>query len=226
MRSCEVRELGRIGFAQAYALQQELVAARKLGRIPDQLLLLEHPHTITMGRNARAENLLASPEVLERAGIACHATDRGGDVTYHGPGQLVAYPIFDLREWQRDVVAYVRTLEQAVIDTLSDFGIAAQRVAGCTGVWVGGAKICAIGIHLSRWVSSHGLALNVETDLNYFRYIIPCGLEKPVTSMRALGCAVAVETVQQRLAEHIGKLFHLDLRWVGGGCRELEIHAR
>jgi lipoyl(octanoyl) transferase len=168
-------------------LQQQLVARRKQGEIPDQLLIVEHPHVITMGRNGRPENLLAGEEALERAGIAFHATDRGGDVTYHGPGQVVGYPILDLREWKRDVVAYVRGLEQVLIDALAEFGIGAGRESGATGVWVGGAKVAAIGVHISRWVTSHGFALNVETDLTYFRYIIPCGLTRPVTSLRALG---------------------------------------
>ena len=122
--------------------------------------------------------------MLSASGIAFHQTDRGGDVTYHGPGQIVGYPILDLREWKRDVVAYVRALEQVIIDALAEFGIDGGRVPGCTGVWVNGAKIAAIGVHISRWVTSHGFALNMTTDLSYFQYIVPCGLTKPVTSMR------------------------------------------
>ena len=187
MRKCQVRELGRMGYGPALELQQELIAARKQGTAPDQLLLLQHPHVITMGRNGHHENLLASAEILERAGISFFPTDRGGDVTYHGPGQLVAYPILDLREWKRDVGAFVRAVEQTVIDTLADYGIAAGRIPKLTGVWVGERKIAAIGVHISRWVTSHGLALNVSTDLNYFQYIVPCGLTKPVTSIAAWG---------------------------------------
>src|SRR6266849_3167677 len=173
---CELRDLGRIGYAQALELQRDLVARRKHGEIPDQLLIVEHPHVVTMGRNGHDENLLAQPELLARAGIEFHRTDRGGDVTYHGPGQIVGYPIFDLREWKRDVVEYVGAIEQLLIDTLAQFGLAAERVPGATGVWVKGGKIAAIGVHISRWVASHGFALNLDTDLNYFRYIVPCGL--------------------------------------------------
>jgi lipoyl(octanoyl) transferase len=140
MLKCEWQEPGRVEYASAFELQQQLVAQRKAGAIPDQLILLEHPHTITMGRNGRMENLLAGEEILTRAGIAFHPTDRGGDVTYHGPGQIVGYPILDLREWKRDVGAYVRAIEQVLIDTLADFGIQAGRIPKLTGVWVGGAK--------------------------------------------------------------------------------------
>ena len=131
-----------------------------------------------MGRNGHMENVLASEDILERAGIELHHTDRGGDVTYHGPGQIVGYPIFDLREWKRDVVAYVRGIEQVIIEALAEFGFAAGRLAGATGVWVDGAKVAAIGVHISRWVTSHGFALNVDTDLGYFKYIVPCGLDE------------------------------------------------
>ena len=207
MPDCEVRDLGRISFSEAFALQQELVSQRKAGLIPDQLLFLEHPHVITMGRNGHRENLLASEEFLSQAGVEFVHTDRGGDVTYHGPGQLVVYPIFDLRDWKRDVVAYVRALEQVVIDTLAESAIYATRCEGCTGVWVGGAKICAIGVHLSRWITSHGLALNIDTDLSYFRYIVPCGLTKPVTSMRQLGSNASRELVMARMANHFARVF-------------------
>jgi lipoyl(octanoyl) transferase len=162
---------------------------------------------ITLGRNGHRENLLASGDVLRRAGVSFHETDRGGDITYHGPGQIVGYPIFDLREWKRDVVAYVRTLEQVIIDALATFGVDGDRVAGATGVWVGGAKIAAIGVHISRWVTSHGFALNVNTDLNYFRYIVPCGLAKPVTSLALLGSAATREQVQAALISGFSKQF-------------------
>src|SRR3981081_2535798 len=173
---CELRDLGRVPYAEAFALQQQFVERRKRGEIPDQLLIVEHPPVVTMGRNGHDENLLAAPELLERAGIEFHRTDRGGDVTFHGPGQIVGYPIVDLRDWQRDVVEYVRAIEQVLIDTLAEFGIAADRMAGATGVWVDGRKVAAIGIHISRWITSHGFALNLDTDLSYFQYIVPCGL--------------------------------------------------
>jgi lipoyl(octanoyl) transferase len=210
MRSCEVRELGRVSYAEALAVQQELVSRRKQGLIGDQLLLLEHPHVITMGRNAREKNLLASGEILARAGVALYATDRGGDVTYHGPGQLVGYPILDLREWKRDVVGYVRALEQVLIDTLAAFGIAAERLEGLTGVWVYGRKIAAIGVHISRWVTSHGFALNVHTDLRYFQYIVPCGLTLPVTSMQQMGVDATLPEVSSRLAVSFGRVFECE----------------
>jgi lipoyl(octanoyl) transferase len=225
-RGLEIRDLGRMEYAEAFALQQQLVEQRKRGEIPDQFLFVEHPHVVTMGRSAREENVLASPELLERAGIAYHKTDRGGDVTYHGPGQIVGYPIVDLREWKRDVVAYVRGLEQVLIDALAEFGIAGTREPGATGVWTFGgspdrreetareanagaypAKIAAIGVHISRWVTSHGFALNVDTDLSYFRYIVPCGLTKPVTSMRVLGSTAERPEVIAALARSFARVF-------------------
>jgi lipoyl(octanoyl) transferase len=211
MRKCQVRELGRIAYGPAQELQQELTAARKAGTVCDQLLLLEHPHVITLGRNGHHENLLASPQIMERAGISFFPTDRGGDVTYHGPGQLVAYPILDLREWKRDVGAFVRAVEQTIIDTVADYGIEAGRIPKLTGVWVGDRKIAAIGVHLSRWVTSHGLALNVSTDLSYFQYIVPCGLTKPVTSMAQLGVRATLEEVSNSLAAHFGRNFDCEM---------------
>jgi lipoyl(octanoyl) transferase len=211
MRKCQVRELGRIAYGPALELQQQLIAARKAGTAPDHLLLLEHPHVITLGRNGRHEHLLASSEIMERAGISFFPTDRGGDVTYHGPGQLVAYPILDLREWKRDVGAFVRAIEQTIIDTLADYGIEAGRIPKLTGVWVGDRKIAAIGVHISRWVTSHGLALNVSTDLSYFQYIVPCGLTKPVTSMAQLGVRATLEEVSRSLAAHFGRVFDCEM---------------
>jgi lipoate-protein ligase B len=212
MRDCEALDLGRTGYSEALAIQQRTVDERKRGLIPDRFLLVEHPHVVTLGRNARETNVLASPAVLSRAGVEVHATDRGGDVTYHGPGQIVGYPIIDLRDWKRDVVAYVRTLEQVIIDALAVFGVACERDPAATGVWTQGAKIAAIGVHISRWVTSHGFALNVSTDLSYFQYIVPCGLTKPVTSLRALGCEASREEVAAELIENFGKNF---------GCRML-----
>jgi lipoyl(octanoyl) transferase len=211
MRKFEVRQLGRVRYGEALELQERLVAERKQGTVPDQLLLLEHPHVITLGRNGHMENLLASDEILERAGISFYPTNRGGDVTYHGPGQLVGYPIFDLRDWKRDVGAYVRGVEQAIIDTVAEYGITAGRIPKLTGVWVGDRKIAAIGVHISRWVTSHGFALNVSTDLSYFQYIVPCGLTKPVTSMAELGVRAAVEEVGERLAINFGRIFGVEV---------------
>jgi len=213
LSTCEVRHLGRLGYAEAFEMQTELAERRKRGEIRDQLLFVEHPHVITLGRNGHIENLLAGEEHLRSAGIEFHQTNRGGDITYHGPGQIVGYPILDLREWKRDVVAYVRTLEQVIIDTLQQFGISGERSEGNTGVWVDGKKIAAIGIHISRWVTSHGFALNVSTDLSYFQYIVPCGLTKPVTSMRDLGCSASREAVSTALTEQFSIQF---------ACRMLE----
>ncbi|MFB3778976.1 MAG: lipoyl(octanoyl) transferase LipB [Bryobacteraceae bacterium] len=207
MPSCELHDLGRMEYSEAFRLQQDLVEKRKRGLVPDQLLIVEHPHVITLGRNGRAEHLLASEEVLRRAGIAFHHTDRGGDITYHGPGQIVGYPILDLRQWKRDVSAYVRAVEQVLIDTLDGFGISAGRIAGATGVWVDGKKVAAIGVHISRWVTSHGFALNLDTDLSYFQYIVPCGLRMPVTSMAELGCRAGREEVVRALARNFSLVF-------------------
>jgi lipoate-protein ligase B len=207
----ETRDLGRVGYADAFARQQEFVERRKRGEISDQLLIVEHPHVITIGRNGHEENLLARPEVLARAGIDFQQTDRGGDVTYHGPGQVVGYPILDLREWKRDVMAYVRALEQVLIDALAGFGIEAGRDTGATGVWTAQGKIAAIGVHISRWVTSHGFALNLETDLNYFGYIIPCGLARPVTSMQALGCVATRDQVVAAITGHFARIFDREL---------------
>jgi lipoyl(octanoyl) transferase len=211
MRSCEVRQPGRLGYGPALELQRRLIEERKRGAIPDQLLLLEHPHTITLGRNGQMQNLLAGESVLQRSGIEFHPTNRGGDITYHGPGQLVGYPILDLREWRRDVVAYVRALEQALIEALAEFDIQAGRIPRLTGVWVGERKIAAIGVHISRWVTSHGFALNVNTDLSYFQYIVPCGLTKPVTSMAELGARASVAQVSETVAAHFGRVFDFEM---------------
>jgi lipoyl(octanoyl) transferase len=211
MRNCCLRRLGRIDYAAALELQQQLATGRKQGTVSDHLLLLEHPHVITLGRNGHMENLLAGDDVLERAGIGFYPTDRGGDVTYHGPGQLVGYPILDLRDWQRDVGAYVRGLEQALIDTLADYDIEGGRIPKLTGVWVGERKIAAIGVHLSRWVTSHGFALNVSTDLTYFQYIVPCGLSRPVTSMAALGVRATMDEVGEHFARHFARVFDFEM---------------
>ncbi len=206
-RTCDVRDLGAMRWGAAYELQAELVGKRQRGEIGDQLLLVEHPHVVTMGRNGHASNVLASPEVLAATGIEYYETNRGGDVTYHGPGQLVGYPIVHLNEWKRDVHAYVRALEEVIIRALADFGVTGERVAGATGVWAGEAKVCAIGVHLSRWVSSHGFALNVATDLQYFQYIVPCGLTKPVTSLRQLGVAASMDEVKSAVCRRFSEVY-------------------
>jgi len=211
MRKCELRMLGRMGYQAAFDLQRSLVEQRKAGEIPDQFLLVEHPHVITLGRNGHMSNLLASEAVLRRAGVEFEHTDRGGDITYHGPGQIVGYPIFDLREWKRDVVAFVRGVEQALIDAVAEFGIAAGRVEKCAGVWVNGAKLAAIGVHIGRWITSHGFALNHSTDLSFFQYIVPCGLTKPVTSMEALGVRARREDVEAAIVRSFARTFEFDI---------------
>jgi lipoyl(octanoyl) transferase len=212
-RPLAVLELGRMRYADAFAVQQRLVDQRKRGEGMDTLLFVEHPHVVTMGRNGKQHHILASDEVLARTGIEYFETDRGGDVTYHGPGQVVGYPILDLREWKRDVHAYFQGVEQALINALAGLGLAAERVPerGSEGVWVKGAKVAAIGIHISRWITSHGFALNVDTDLNYFKYIVPCGLTKPVCSLRSLGCRAGREEVISAVAASFAEIFDYEL---------------
>jgi lipoate-protein ligase B len=207
MREIEVRDLGRMEYGKAWEVQKELSERRKRGEIRDQLLFVEHPHVLTLGRNGRMENLLASREHLEEMGIDLVEIDRGGDITYHGPGQIVGYPIIDLREWKKDVVAYVRGLEEVVIRMLRGFGIESGRDPSATGVWIEGAKICAIGVHISRWVTTHGFALNWKTDLKYFNYIVPCGLTRPVTSMWKLGVRAERPAVMNALLEAFADVF-------------------
>jgi lipoyl(octanoyl) transferase len=213
MRSCEVLNLGRLDWREAFRIQQQFVQERQRGEGRDRLIFVEHPHVVTMGRNAKDEQLLAAPELLARAGIAFYETDRGGGATYHGPGQIVGYPILDLREWKRDVRAYFRNVEQFLIDALAAFGISADRMPekGHEGVWVNGAKIAAIGIHISRWVTSHGFALNVDTDLTYFQYIVPCGLAKPVCSLRSLGCTASRDEIEHAIAGSFANVFGYEM---------------
>jgi lipoyl(octanoyl) transferase len=215
---CEARWLGRIGYEEAWALQRDLALRRALGAIEDTLLLLEHPPVYTTGRRVVCADRLRVPE--EALGAPLLAVDRGGDITFHGPGQLVVYPIVSLGSRPRAVQAYVRGLEETVIRTLVGYGIEAGRVAGLTGVWVGREKICAIGVRVSRpggaeggWVTSHGLALNVDVDLGWFERIVPCGIaDGAVTSMeRALGEGPALGDVARRLARAFGRAFHRDV---------------
>jgi lipoyl(octanoyl) transferase len=176
-RTMEVRRLGLITYGDALELQAELVKQRRAGEIPDTLLLLEHPHVITLGSGSHDENVLVSPEERAERGIELFDTGRGGDVTYHGPGQLVGYPIFDLKPDRQDLHRYLRDIEEALIGALSDFGVRGGRKEGLTGVWVDDRKLAAIGVRVSSgWITSHGFALNVTTDLSFFGTIIPCGI--------------------------------------------------
>lgn len=257
-----ILQLGTVDYATALSLQQRLVGLHKDGRIGDVLLLLEHTPVITLGRNAKAKNVLASPEVLARRGVEVFECDRGGDVTFHGPGQLVGYPIFDLRGFPAQdarrahlgAVDYVRHLEEVLIRTCADFGIPTKRIPGLTGVWTDvkarvpapaetaeqaepksascgsethppavpgdrnpqDAKIAALGVHISRGVTSHGFALNISTDLSYFNLIVPCGIEsKPVTSMaKELGKAPDAQAVMHSVSRHFGQVFQSQILWL------------
>lgn len=208
-----VEQLGRVGYAAALERQRERVADRKAGTIPDTLLLLEHPHVYTLGRNARAENILVTAEWLASRGAQVFHTDRGGDVTYHGPGQLVGYPILDLTQHRRDISWYMRSLEEVFMLTARDWGIAAGRSPGAAGVWVGNDKLTAMGVHVSRWVTSHGFAMNVNTDLSHFQWIVPCGLHgKGVTSLaKLLGRDVEMEAVTERVVQHFAEVFAVEV---------------
>ena len=235
MKELLVVNLGLIEYGAALELQGRVVAARKSGAIHDVLLLCEHPHVITLGRSGKISNLRASDHVLHQMGVAFFETNRGGDITYHGPGQLVGYPILNLAEIRRDVAWYVRSLEETMIRATAEFGIASKRVAGRTGVWVDLAaaaagkevkeakdakemkdeeKLAAIGVHLSRWVTSHGFAYNVSTDLRYFDLIVPCGIAgKRATSLeKLLGRRVDFKEVAPRLASHLGEIFSREPR--------------
>jgi len=233
-----VLELGTVDYAGGLRLQERLVGLRKEGRIGDVLVLLEHPPVITLGRNAKGTNILASPESLVERGVEVFECDRGGDVTFHGPGQLVGYPIFDLRglpsadgkHKTMGAIEYVRRLEEVLIRTCADFGIATGRICGLTGVWTAPdeasaiapgpnpaeAKIAAIGVHISRAVTSHGFALNVDTDLSYFDLIVPCGItSKPVTSMaKELRRKLSIEAVAQSVSRNFGFVFQAQMLWL------------
>ena len=253
MTSCLTIDLGLIGYAEACALQKRLVAARKVSAIDDVLLLCEHPHVITLGRSGKREHLLASDRVLHQKGVEFHATDRGGDITYHGPGQIVGYPIVNLAAIRRDVGWYVRMLEETMIRASMDFGILAQREPGKTGIWVAGGaeknaekkeltqstqraqssqsveekslpvpgerddraeKLGAIGVHLSRWITSHGFAYNVSTDLRYFDLIVPCGIsDRKATSLeKLLARRVDRRETAAWIAKHFGEVFGLAMQ--------------
>jgi lipoyl(octanoyl) transferase len=203
---CLIHQLGLLPYQEAWDQQVRLAGEVREGRRPNTLLLLEHPHTYTLGRMSRPEHLLLSPEELARRGVALVETDRGGQITYHGPGQLVAYPVVDLKDWGGPV-KYVRTLERVIIQVLADLGVAAAPEEGLTGVWVGERKIAAIGVKISRGVAYHGFAINVNTDLTYFQHIVPCGItHRGVTSMeRELGQEVDLEAVRYSVAYRFGR---------------------
>ncbi len=211
--TCQIERLGVVEYGDGLRLQRERVAARKAGAIPDMLLLLEHPHVYTLGRNAKTENLLISAEQLAARGAQVFEIDRGGDVTYHGPGQLVGYPILDLAKHRRDIAWYMRSLEEVLIAVAGEYGIKAGRLAGAPGVWVGNDKLAALGVHISRWVTSHGFAFNVNTDLRYFDCIVPCGLrDKGVTSLqKLLGRPVEMDEVIERIARQFGRVFEVEM---------------
>ena len=207
----EVRKLGMMPYADALQIQQTLVRQRRDNEVSDVLLLVEHPHVVTLGVNARhrLSNLLVTPSQLSAMGVELHDVTRGGDVTYHGPGQLVGYPILDLRPDRCDVHRYVRDLETVIMRTVLMFGVRSSRIPGLTGVWVGDDKLAAIGVRLSRWVTSHGFALNISTDLKYFDLIRPCGIDrKGVTSLsRITGSRVLYESVESVLIKEFGSVF-------------------
>jgi lipoate-protein ligase B len=211
--------LERVSYEDGLQLQKRLVAERQAGAIPDTLILLEHPLTYTIGRSGGEENLLVSEAEVLAAGGTVHRVDRGGDITFHGPGQLVGYPIVDLNDHYRDVHRYLRDLEEVLIRLLGDYGLRGERAVGLSGVWVGQDKVAAMGVHVSRWVTSHGFALNVTTDLSHFGRIIPCGIQgRGVTSMeRLLGRPLPLAEVAERAARHFAEVFELKYtpdRWV------------
>jgi lipoyl(octanoyl) transferase len=211
MRHIEIRQLGIVPYSEALALQRTLVEERRANGVGDLLLLVEHPHVLTLGvrGDGGRSHILATDKALAARGIEVFETGRGGDITYHGPGQLVGYPIIDLKPDRQDVHRYVRDLEEVLIRTASDYGIEAGRVPGLTGVWVGREKLAAIGVRVARWVTSHGFALNVSTDLDHFNLIVPCGIaDRGVTSIeRLLGRRVEIDDVAARVASRFGEVF-------------------
>lgn len=215
MKELEVRRIASIDYADGLALQRTLVEQRRAGRIADQLLLLEHPHVVTVGvrGDGGRSHILATPERLAAEHIEVHETGRGGDVTYHGPGQVVGYPILDLKPDRCDVHKYVRDIEEVLIRTAGDFGVTAGRIPGLTGVWAGDAKLAAIGVRISRWITSHGFAFNVTTNLDYFKLIVPCGIsDHGVTSLAdLLGRPIARAEVENRLIRRFCEIFERTL---------------
>jgi lipoyl(octanoyl) transferase len=231
-KKVSIKQLGRLAYQEAWDIQEEVfneivsikLENRKLDKghqklTPNYLLFCEHPHVYTLGKSGSTAHLLASESMLQTQGVSLYATNRGGDITYHGPGQLVVYPILDLENFFTDIHRYLRCLEEAVIATLNDFGLLGTRVPGLTGVWLDHqdqqpiCKVCAIGVRTSRWVTMHGLALNINTDLSYFDQIIPCGIQdRKVTSMAAaLGTQQNLPIVAQNLEQHMMRLFDMEL---------------
>ncbi len=218
MRICESRYLGRVAYADALALQQSLHDARKRDEAPDTLLLLEHPHVITLGRAANRANILADEQTRAEKSIELFETGRGGDVTYHGPGQLVGYPIISLAPDAQDVRRYVRDLQEVLVRTARDFGVEAEPRGGeYVGVWVGNEKLAAIGIRLSRWITMHGFAFNVTTNLDYFKLIVPCGIpDHGVTSLaKILNRNIELEVVAEAVRNHFGDVFQRQMNAAG-----------
>jgi lipoyl(octanoyl) transferase len=210
MKPLQVRRLGLVPYADGLELQKRLVDERKADRIPDTLLLLQHPHVLTIGvKKDGRSHILAPPDRLSALGVDVFETGRGGDVTYHGPGQIVGYPIIDLNPDRRDVHQYVRDLEEVMIRVCADYGLTAGRVKGMSGAWIADEKIGAIGVRISRWITSHGFAFNVATDVDFFNLIVPCGIaDRGVTSLAAqLGRAPELSDVEQRFIEHFAAVF-------------------
>jgi lipoyl(octanoyl) transferase len=217
MRPLEVRRLGLVPYADGLELQRALVEDRKADRIPDTLLLLQHPHVVTIGvKKDGRSHIIATPEQLASRGVEVFETGRGGDVTYHGPGQIVGYPILDLNPDRRDVHKYVRDLEEVMIRVCADYGVAAGRSQGFSGAWVGDAKIGAIGVRISRWVTSHGFAFNVTTDVDFFNLIVPCGIaDRGVTSLsKEIGRAAEMADVEDRFVDQFASVFERNARAV------------
>jgi lipoyl(octanoyl) transferase len=215
MRPLELRRLGLVPYADALALQRDLVEQRKADRIPDVLLLLQHPPVITLGvkGDGGRANIVATAEKLAQLGVAVHETGRGGDVTYHGPGQIVGYPIVDLRPDRCDVHRYVRDVEEVMIRVCADYGLRAGRIQGLTGTWIGAEKIGAIGVRISRWITSHGFAFNVSTNLDHVRLIVPCGIvDRGVTSLeKATGRRIVIAEVEDAFVRHFADVFARDV---------------
>jgi lipoyl(octanoyl) transferase len=211
-RKFEYCDLGLIDYKQAWDLQKEILDARVRNVVSDTLLLLEHPHTYTLGKVADKENLISSDSQLKELRVSVYEIDRGGDITYHGPGQIVGYPIINLRDWKEDTHEYLRGLEEVLILTCNEYGLNAERKSKYTGVWLGNRKIAAIGIKISRWVTMHGFAFNVNTDLSFFKGIVPCGIrDKEVTSLKKeLEREIDLEEVKKSIVVNFGKVFGYD----------------
>lgn len=214
-------KLGTMGYGEALELQRKLQRQRIAGEIGDVVLLLEHHPVLTLGRSAKEHHVLAPSAMLEAEGVEVHEVGRGGDVTYHGPGQLVGYPIVDLKPDRRDVRKYVWSLEETMLRTCADFGLTASRIAGLNGTWIEDRKVGAVGVRISRWVTMHGFALNANPDLSHFGWIVPCGIDdKRVTSISAeLGRDVAIEDLIESVAGHFGSLYDTSVDWRNGPPR-------